>query len=62
MRVLHHKSGIQPDKIMLSDIIGKVSQNECSLLGLIYRGAVYFDVVGITVNVNLLLLVVDDVC
>jgi hypothetical protein len=61
MWVLHHFPRIESDKIMLSHIIGQISQDQSPLFGLIDRGAVDLNVVGLPIDIYLLLLVIDDV-
>ena len=45
---------------MLSDIIRQISQDQSPLFGLINRGAVDLNVVGLPIDIYLLLLVIDD--
>ena len=46
---------------MLSHIISQISQDQSPLFGLIDRGAVDLNVVGLPIDIYLLLLVIDDV-
>ena len=46
---------------MLSHIICQISQDQSPLFGLIDRGAVDLNVVGLPIDIYLLLLVIDDV-
>lgn len=46
---------------MFSYIISQISQDQSPLFSLIDRGAVDFNVVGLSIDIYLLLLVIDDV-
>ena len=46
---------------MLSYIISQISQHQSPLFGLIDRGAVYLNIVGLSIYIYLLLLVIDNV-
>lgn len=54
-------AGVHSHKVVLTDVVGQVGEDQSSLLGLVDRRAVDLDVVALTIDVNLLLLVVDDV-
>ena len=52
---------IESDKIMLSNIICQICEDQSPLFSLFDRGAVDLNVVGLPININSLLLVIDDV-
>ena len=59
--VLHHFGGVEPDEVMFSHIICQICKYKSTLLGLIDRRAVELDVVALSIHINLLLGVIDDV-
>lgn len=62
VRVGHHLAGIQAHKVVFSHVIGQISQNQSPLLGFVDGRGVDLDVVALSVHINLLTVVVDDLC
>ena len=60
MGVRHHIGSVHPYEIVLSDIIGEIGKDKCSLLCLLNRAAVHLDVVALSIHIDLLPLIVND--
>lgn len=58
----HHLACVQAHEVVLSHVIRQISEDQSPLLGLIDGGGVNLDVVALPVHVDLLTVVVDDLC